>query len=219
MDEIFVKNKGGSAGRRQAPVEAAEPMDMPEVAVEQDKAIKDSQVKVHSLRWSEEKARIGDKISGFASVDLPEDKSHLTRLTFTLFAIESGKPERIDGKETHIANGEASVEFDLFAPHPSGSGVPPSEYTYVFTAKHRNSKDEKSPLISVTLEFDEQMQFLDDESQEPMQDLPFYIECKGNKILSGRTDASGMCPRISTKTQSESLVYLLGDEALAKEDF
>jgi hypothetical protein len=88
-----------------------------------------------------------------------------------------------------------------------------------FTAKHRESKEEKSPPLTATLEFDEQIRFLNDESQEPFAGLPYYIECKGKKIASGRTDENGMCLRVSTQTRSESLAYYIGDEALAKADF
>jgi hypothetical protein len=228
-DKIFVtpdpKQGAGGGGRKPRPAAAPgsepdpfESMEPPEPMPAAPPAAK-STVEVYDLAWSEESVGVGEKITVYACADLPEDKKHLTRLTFTLFAICDGKPKRMDGKDSHLADGEASAEFTIDVPHHSGPGAPPAEYEYRFTAKHRDSQEEKSPPLTATLEFDEQIQFLNDEGQEPLADLPYYIECKGKKIASGRTDGNGMCPRISTQTRSESLAYFTGDEALAKEDF
>ncbi|HLP41929.1 MAG TPA: hypothetical protein VK465_10510, partial [Fibrobacteria bacterium] len=155
-DEVFKKSSGRSGGKRKAETEASDEME-PDAKFQKLEEVQEppppaqEAVTLSNPLWVEREGFFNEK--GMATVEgtLPPSISHLTRVTFTLFASSSdGMQERIDAKEGHLADGKASVAFDLFYPsfrEPSGDLV--KQCDYHFKAKHVRSAEVQSAALPV----------------------------------------------------------------------
>lgn len=158
--DIFRKPLAGGAPRRPKPAnadgppeEALEPLE-PE-AGEGDSAPSDQEkakeIELSQLQWSLEKGNFNEKVTATLQAKLAPGREHLTRLSITLFALDpEGKRERIDAKETHIQEGRAEQEFTLYYPQFKVDGNLPTGCNYIFTAKHRDSKEFESRKLPVS---------------------------------------------------------------------
>lgn len=156
-DEVFKKSTGGGgAGRRRnsaaAPETESDPELLKQEVVQDPPPAKKEVVTLSNPKWVEKDGFFNDKGNATVEGNLPPSLSHLTRVNFTLFASSpSGKPERIDAKEAHLANGKASVALDLFQPSfKEPSGDPVKKCDYYFKAKHVQSDEVQSPNLSVS---------------------------------------------------------------------
>lgn len=157
--DIFRKPSAGGVPRRPKPAnedvpteEALKPLEP--AAGEGDGAQsnqeKGKEVELSQLKWSLEKGTFNEKVTAVLQAKLAPGREHLTRLSITLFALDpEGKRERIDAKETHIHEGRAEQEFTLYYPQFMVDGNLPTECNYIFTAKHRDSKEHQSPELTV----------------------------------------------------------------------
>ena len=114
-------------------------------AAETDKSLG---VELTALAWSASRGVFNEKITASAKAEFPPGKEHLTRTTFTLYALPPGGRERIDTKDSHLKDGRAEVEFTLY--YPQSRNGSPEQCEYVFTAKHRDSKEATSPTLPVS---------------------------------------------------------------------
>jgi hypothetical protein len=156
-DDIFSKSKWptgvGSSRSRPKGAESSQPEDgvqplLPEISDE--KKIGPTVV-LTNLRWSADSGEFNEKISVLADAVLPEDAQHLTRIEFKVYALTpDGKRENIDKGEGHLHAGSATAEFTLYWPQYRKDGSPLSECDFIFTAKHRESKEEESSTLRVT---------------------------------------------------------------------
>lgn len=161
-EEVFKKpsgSGGGGGSRRNAEAQAAAEIENEAEAdfVKQDKVKEPPPAPkpvatLNNPKWVEQEGFFNEK--GTASVEgvLPAELSHLTRVSFTLFASPaSGKPERIDAKEGHLADGKATISLDLFQPSfKEPSGDPLKKCDFFFKAKHVHSDEVESPPLPVS---------------------------------------------------------------------
>jgi hypothetical protein len=90
---------------------------------------------------------------------------YITRVEFKVFALTpDGKREAIDKQDGHLKNGKASANATLFFPSYRKDGNLLSECKYVFTAKHRDSKEEESPTLPTRSPFATQVRWEKDEN-------------------------------------------------------
>lgn len=159
LDTLLVRNKGrgldGGARKaledRKAAEPEPEPLDMQaQEDAAQDKPEAASTIKLSALAWSAPCGVFNERITASAKAELPPDKQHLTRMTFTLYAQPSGGRERIDSKDGHLKNGRAEVEFTLYYPQHREDGELPEQCEYIFTVKHRESEETASPTLEVS---------------------------------------------------------------------
>ncbi|MDB5103566.1 MAG: hypothetical protein JWP91_1255 [Fibrobacteres bacterium] len=149
-EDIFVKSKGGGAGRsRKAVPEAVVEEDPPEALVEPPKAKPEPTVTLSNPAWGGEKPLFNEKISVSVQAVVPEEIAHLTRIEFKLIALPpNGKREDIRPVQSgHLADGIAKAEFTLYIPQYREDGKQPEECKYIFTAKHSKSKEIESPSV------------------------------------------------------------------------
>jgi hypothetical protein len=156
-DDIFSKPKwptGVGAGRsRLKNAEAKQPEDevQPLLPENSDGKKFGPKVVLTNLKWSTDSGEFNEKISVLADAVLPEDAQHLTRIEFKVYALTpDGKRENIDKQEGHLHSGSATAEFTLYWPQYRKDGNPLSECDFIFTAKHRESKEEESGSLRVT---------------------------------------------------------------------
>lgn len=109
-------------------------------------------VSLSNPKWVEQEGFFNEKGTATVEGSLPPALSHLTRVSFTLFAASAdGKAERIDAKDGHLAEGKASVAFDLFQPSfKETSGGPVKKCDYFFKVKHAKSGEVQSPALPVS---------------------------------------------------------------------
>ena len=70
--------------------------------------------------------------------------------------------------------------------------------------------------LANALPFDEQVRAVDAETGEPLADLAYFIEAPDGKTYAGRTNADGLCPRVSTFSAAELSVWF-GEDAERKQ--
>lgn len=145
-----VASPGGNAGEENASsasdAESAEPLS-PDSATGPDQKPK---VRLHTPVWDRELGHFNGMATARVSADLPAEFAHLTRISFTVFALaQDGKRERIDGGEAHLKDGVAEKELSLFYPSFREEGGLPKACEYLFTAKHRDSEEIESPALKV----------------------------------------------------------------------
>lgn len=148
--DIFARK--GAPVRR--PVKAtAQPEEeelQPESAPEAEVA-KVAEVRLSNPRWDADEGVFNSTRKALVDVSLPPGSEHLTRVNLTLWANVPGRePERIDTKEGTIKDGVAEVEFTLWYPQARDEeGNLIAACPFVFAAKHRDSKEEKSLELKV----------------------------------------------------------------------
>lgn len=114
----------------------------------EDKTDKALSVEVSTLAWGATRGAFNERITASAMAELPPSKQHLTRISFTLYALRPDGRERIDNKDGYLKEGRAEIEFTLYYPQ-SHDGLP-EQCEYIFTAKHRDSKEATSLTLPVS---------------------------------------------------------------------
>lgn len=131
---------GGDSGEENTTSDA-EPLPL-DPAAEPDQKPK---VRLHTPLWDRELGYFNGKATARVSADLPPESAHMTRIIFTVFAVDpDGKRERIDGGETHLKDGVAEKELSLFYPSFKEGEQLPKVCSYLFSAKHRDSRESKA---------------------------------------------------------------------------
>ena len=156
-DDIFTKPKwpsrGGGGRPKAKPAEASEPVEEAQPLLPEKSEANKSRPKVilSNLKWSAESGEFNEKATVSVTAELPVELKHLTRIEFIVFAqTPDGKRESIDKQEGHILDGLASSEVTLYWPQYRIDGNPLAECDFLFTAKHRESKAEESPILKVS---------------------------------------------------------------------
>jgi outer membrane protein OmpA-like peptidoglycan-associated protein len=149
-DEIFVKTKGGGLGRKPAPAEAPEPMDMaPETAAEPEKETK--KAKLSDPKWDADKVGFNEEAPISVALDLPPDLAHKTKVSFELFAKTPKGPERVSQAEGVAESGRAKAKIPVYIPnYQDEDGNRMEKAEYYFNAKHSEAEPldgSKSPKL------------------------------------------------------------------------
>jgi hypothetical protein len=138
--------KGGAGIRRKAdpvPESAADPIPVEPAAPPEQKPL----VRLLNPKWSVEEANFEDKVGISVEAVLPESLKDIKRLIVTVFSITSqGIRSQIKSKDLYVDEGLVKGEFELSAPAREGDKVIES-CEYLFTAKHRDSKEVESPRL------------------------------------------------------------------------
>jgi peptidoglycan hydrolase-like protein with peptidoglycan-binding domain len=149
---------GSSAGIRPKPAPVPEPTEHeydPESQSPTENIPEPAQKKAKLLnpRWGKEKAYLDSNAEAIVDGDIPPEISHLTKVTFTLFAtLPDGKSERIDAKDGHLQFGQAAVMFDLWTPkYRDNNGQLLKKADYYFLAKYREAEEVKSGTLPVVV--------------------------------------------------------------------
>lgn len=142
-------NKPQMGGHRKKPEPTPETSEPELISAEPtEKPADKPTVKLHGLKWGSEKGTFNEKILITAEADLPAELKNITRIEFKVLALTpDGKRESIDKQEAHLKDGKASANVTLFFPAYRKDGKLLSECKYIFTAKHRDSKEEESPAL------------------------------------------------------------------------
>lgn len=104
-------------------------------------------------RWGAGQGCLDEKILAKVDGSLPPEISHITRITFTLFAkLPDDSSQRIEVKEAHLHQGVAEVEFTLWTPgYRDQDGKTLGKADYYFLAKHRDSEELKSAVLPASV--------------------------------------------------------------------
>ena len=161
-DEIFTRNKMGAGGRiskRQAEdvaqlqcqKESEEDFKAHDKIKEPTPAAK-PEIRLLNPKWGAEHGAFNERITASVDGDLPLELSHVTKVAFILHSKSpSGKKDRIEVKEVHLKNGKASAEFTLLQPdYKDSEGNAPEKCEFIFSAKHRDSKEIESPVLQAS---------------------------------------------------------------------
>lgn len=221
-DAIFrrpLRGGGGSvrvAARKKA--EAAEEIDREaEEDFRKDDKVKDPPpppapvVRLFNPEWGGTRGYFDEKILLSVEADLPPDISHLTRVTFTLFALKDGESERIGAEDGHIKDGKAEVEMQLWTPQfRDGEGNLVKECGYSFKVKHRYSPEiESEPLkgmdrCGVTVSFIE-LELLQADGKTPRAGEKYVVTASDGEVHEGVLDKNGRA-RIEPVADGEATV-------------
>ena len=140
-DEIFVKNKIGGAGRRAAPAEAPEAMDIPVEAAEPEPETKKKTAKLSNPVWNADKVGFNEESPVSVDLELPEDLAHKTKVTFELFAKTPKGPESISKGEAVAEGGKATCKIPVYIPaYQDEDGNRMQKVEYYFLAKHSEAE-------------------------------------------------------------------------------
>ncbi len=148
-DDIFQKCKVGGPKKKVAPTnvdddEVFQPYNLPPPPPPKEPA-----VKLYNPKWSVENANFEEKVSLSFDVDLPESLKDITRVIVTVHALcQYGKREVIKSRDHYIKDGKVHGEFHLSRPAKRGDKEVDS-CSYIFTAKHRDSKELESHRLPV----------------------------------------------------------------------
>ena len=140
-DEVFVKNKNGGAGRRAAPAEAPEAMDIPVEAAAPEQETKKKTAKLSNPSWNADKVGFNEETPISADLELPEDLAHKTKVTFELFAKTPKGPESISKGEAVAEDGKATCKIPVYIPsYQDEDGNRMQKVEYYFLAKHSEAE-------------------------------------------------------------------------------
>jgi hypothetical protein len=164
-DPRTISNKPQIGGHRKRAEPVVEEPDQDLVSAEPvEKPVEKPTIKLHGLKWGAEKGVFNEKIRVAAEADVPAELKNITRVEFKVFALTpDGKRESIDKQDGHLKDGKASANVTLFFPSYRKDGKLLSECKYVFTAKHRDSKEEESPDLPIRSPFATQVHWEKDE--------------------------------------------------------
>ena len=140
-DEIFVKSKTGGTGRRNAPTEAQDALDMspPETAPEPEK--KKAAVVLRNPKWEAEKLGFNEEAKISVELELPPEHAHKTKVAFELFAKTPKGPERISQGEGNADGGKAVGSVPVYIPaYKDEDGNRMQKVEYYFNSKHSESE-------------------------------------------------------------------------------
>ncbi|MDB5105225.1 MAG: putative outer membrane protein, partial [Fibrobacteres bacterium] len=221
-DEIFVKSKTGSAGRRAAPAEAPEPMEIPvaEAAPEPEK--KKNLAKLSNPAWDAEKVGFNEETPISVNLELPEDLAHKTKVTFELFAKTPKGPERISQGEGAADAGKATCKIPVYIPaYKDEDGNSMQKVEYYFLAKHSEADpldgskspkvvDEKADRVieshiveGITFEFDSS--FLHPKHAAKLKDMCALIGEWRKKDPEGKLASFGHADLVGDETYNKGL--------------
>lgn len=150
-DDIFQKPKAGGGG---SPKRKPEPVAEPEI--EQipynppPPPPKEPPVKLSNPKWSVDSAQFEDTVSLSVDVFLPETLKEIKRVIISVFALcPNGEKPSIKVRDLYVNDeGKVKGEFVLHRP-PKQDNKEIESCPYVFTAKHRDSKEIESPRLPV----------------------------------------------------------------------
>lgn len=149
-DDIFQKPKGGGGGgprRKPDPTQEPEVEQIPSNPPPQPP--KDPPVKLSNPKWSVESAHFEETVSLSVDVSLPESLKEIKRVIVTVFALSpNGAKSQIKSRDLYVDEGKIQGEFELQRP-PKQDNQDVESCPYVFTAKHRDSKEVESPKLPV----------------------------------------------------------------------
>ncbi len=159
--DIFTKPKagggngigGGRSGRAKALESKKTEDDEEELQIEKQatpaRAV-DPPVKLTNLKWAVDSAHFEQNVEITMDIDIPKSLENITRVIVTVYALgANGKRETIKAKELWAKDGRVQGDFVLYPPskHEERSAA---SYPYIYTAKHRDSKEMESPKLQVT---------------------------------------------------------------------
>ena len=116
-------------------------------------------------RWDREKAFfMQEKIKASVDAAIPKSRGDVSKVVFNLYAILPGgkRSDLIASVSGHPdKSGKATVEFPLFLPKNEERLIvkPIESYPYVFTAKHKYSKEITGPELQVVDHLSSTVQF------------------------------------------------------------
>ena len=140
-DEIFVKSKNGGAGRRAAPIDPGEPLDMSAVEAEPKPEKKKLQVILRNPKWEAEKVGFNEEAEVSVELELPEEHAHKTKVGFELFAKTPKGPERISQADGVAKDGKAHCRIPLYIPNfLDEDGNRMQKVEYYFLARHSEAE-------------------------------------------------------------------------------
>lgn len=199
-DEIFIRNKMGSGGRsskRQADENAL--LQLQQDSEEDFKAhdqVKEPQpvakpeVRLFNPKWGEEHGAFNEKISASVEGELPPEISHVTKVAFVLHSKSSGgKKDRMEVKEVHLKDGKAVAEFTLMQPdYIDAEGKATEKIEFLFSAKHRDSKEIESPGLYASKKELRIMDF-----REILETIETETDYDSAKVFASALDYKALC--------------------------
>jgi outer membrane protein OmpA-like peptidoglycan-associated protein len=217
VDEIFVKSKNGGLGRRAAPAESPEPMEIPPAEVASEPEKKKASVVLRNPKWEVEKVGFNEETQVSVELDLPPEHAHKTKVAFELFARTPNGPERISQGEGKADGGKAVGTVPVYIPtYKDEDANRMQKVEYYFTAKHSESDlldGSKAPKI-----IDEMAERLI--KSHVLQDVTFgtgksFVHPKQAPALKSMCDAIGKW----RKEYPDGKLALFGHaDAVGKED-
>lgn len=147
--DIFQQPKGGGIAPRRKPETNQDPEEelLPENTPPPPP--KETPVRLSNPKWSVDSAYFEETVSLSVDVDLPESLKDITRVIVTVFAfIAHEKKQQVKSLDLHVKDGKVQSDFDIPSPEKRENKEIDS-CSYLFTAKHRDSKEVESPRLSV----------------------------------------------------------------------
>lgn len=146
-------------------------------------------------------ARVGDKVT------CPK-KGHGTNAIVTgdLTMVIDGKAVAYHGCKTACGATLISSQMVTTVEFGGGSGS---------AAVAANTGPGAAAAEEPVQEFDEQIRAVDEATGQPLADLAYFVQTASGRKFSGRTNAEGLCERISTQDAEELQVWF-GPEAEAR---
>jgi flagellar motor protein MotB len=141
QEEILVKSKTGGAGRRSAPIESAEALDMPPPEVAPEPGKKKLGAILRNPQWCADKVGFNEEAEISVDLELPEEHAHKTKVTFELFAKTPKGPERISQGEGVAKEGKAFCKIPIYIPSfKDEDGNRLEKVEYYFLARHSEAE-------------------------------------------------------------------------------
>lgn len=139
--------KGGGAGLRRKPEPALEPADEPESMQPEPQPEKKDVVVLTNPKWLVDEATFEQKVGLSVDVLLPESLKEIKRVIITVYSVSpKGVKSQVKARDLYVDQGEVTGEFELATP-PKEDGKGLEACDYLFTAKHRDSKEIESPRL------------------------------------------------------------------------
>lgn len=209
---------GGATARLKAEAAAAEEIarEAEEDFRKEDK-VKDPppppapEARLSKPEWGGSRGFFNEKITLSVEGELPAGISHLTRVTFTVYALKDGDVDRIGAQEGHLRDGKAVAEVLLWTPQfRDAEGNLVKECEYAFKAKHRYSPEIESNRLKgqardgASTTFIELELFLDD-GKTPRAGAKYVLTASDGKVHEGTLDDKGRA-RIEPVAPGEATV-------------
>lgn len=213
--EVFSNRAVRGGGRPRPPVNPAaalepEPELLAPAPEPEEKAKDNPKVDLTDLAWGAETAGFGDKIGVRAKAALPDELKNITRIEFKVFALlPDGKREAIDKQEAHLKDGQAAAEVTLFYPQYKEDGKLPKECKFLFTAKHRDSKEAESKAITVKQPFAINVRWEKPEGWvgAPVKLLADTCLADGKEVILKIATENGLAAEAKLKAKAGKLEY------------
>lgn len=187
--DIFQKPKaGGGGGPKRKPEPVAEP-DIEQIPNNPPPPPpKEPPVKLSNPKWSVDSAQFEDTVSLSVDVLLPESLKEIKRVIISVFALyPNGEKPSIKIRDLYVNDeGKVQGEFVLHRP-PKQDNKEIESCPYVFTAKHRDSKEIESPRLPVKEKprgNDELVLELASSEKLKTEGLAFHLKSKDGSVNS-----------------------------------